>query len=101
MNDVMKSVSPGKPDNVAAWLHIPPSKRLEIDQQYPVFHQRVRAYSIFYLSHHPAPSWTIVANALWERGEHGSLEVVQKLYLKGESCADICRSEGRINSPMF
>ena len=43
-------------------------------------------YSIFFLTDNPSPSWSTVALALWEAGEHGALEVVQKLYLKGEPC---------------
>ena len=84
--------------NVVDWLHIPISKQRELRQQYPVVAQRKRAYSAYYLAHHPGPSWRIIANALWQSKEHGALEVVQKLYLKGEPCADSCRSEGRIGS---
>ena len=101
---VMKSVSEeglGDEDEmgVVDWLHIPVSKQKELEQQYPVVsQQRKRAYSAYYLAHHPGPSWRIIANALWRSKEHGALEVVQKLYLKGEPCADSCRSEGRIGS---
>ena len=81
---------------VAAWLQIPDSKRDELQQQYD--RQRIkRAFSAYFMSHHPAPSWLIVANALWIRDNLGALEVVQKLYLKGELCADSCRSEGRMS----
>ena len=83
--------------NVVEWLHIPESKQKELRQQYPVVAQRKWAYSAYFLAHHPGPSWRIIANALWENLEHGALEVVQKLYLKGEPCADSCWSEGRIN----
>ena len=82
-------------DGVADWLHIPRSKRGKLKQQYDR-QQIKRAFSAYFMSHHPAPSWLIIANALWEK-EHGALEVVQKLYLKGEPCADSCRSEGRMS----
>ena len=84
--------------SVVDWLHITVSKQRELRQQYPVVAQRKRAYSAYYLAHHPGPSWRIIATALWRSKEHGALKVVQKLYLKGEPCADSCRSEGRIGS---
>ena len=98
----MESVSEEGPNesifNVVEWLHIPISKQRELQQQYPVVAQRKRAYSAYYLAHHPGPSWRIIANTLWQTEELGALEVVQKLYLKGEPCADSCRSEERIGS---
>ena len=84
--------------SVVNWLHIPRSKQRELQQQYPIVAQRKWAYSAYYLAHHPGPSWRIITNALWQIGELEALEVVQKLYLKGEPCADSCRSEGRIGS---
>ena len=81
---------------VAAWLHIPDSKQDELQQQYDR-QQIKRAFSAYFMSHHPAPSWLIVANALWRTKQHGALEVVQKLYLKGDICADSCRNEGRMS----
>ena len=79
-------------DSVAVWLHITFSKREELQQQYG-WEQRRRAYSTYFITKHPSPSWILVANALWESRELGALEVVQKLYLKGESCWESCRSE--------
>ena len=84
--------------SVAQQLHIPYSKQSELRQQYPVVAQRKRAYSAYYLAHHPGPSWRIIATVLYNATEFGALELVQKLYLKGEPCADSCRSEGRIGS---
>ena len=86
----------GDMDSVGAWLQISGSKQGELQQQYDR-QQIKRAFSVYFMSHHPAPSWLIIANALFETGEHGALEVVQKLYLKGELCADSCRSEGRMS----
>ena len=97
LNTVLESVSEKGLGNkytegVVDWLHIPVSKQRELQQQHKW------AYSAYYLAHHPGPSWRIIANALWQEKELGTLEVVQKLYLKGEPCADSCRSEGRIGS---
>ena len=99
LSTVMEAVSEGGLDrifSVVDWLHIPVSKQDELKQQYPVVAQRKRAYSAYFLTHHPAPCWWIIAIALYNGGELGALEVVQKLYLRGEPCADSCRSEGRI-----
>ena len=93
----MESVGEGGLDGVGFGLHIPRSKRQELLQQYPVVTQHRRAYLAYFLTHHPAPGWWIIATALYNRGELGALEVVQKLYLRGEPCADSCRSEGRID----
>ena len=92
LNTVMESVNDGQLNDIGFRLHIPFSKREQLVQQYPVVAQRKLAYSVYYLSHHPGPSWRIIATALWEAKELGALEVVQKLYLKGEPCADSCRS---------
>ena len=94
----MESVSEGNLDSLGYWLHIPYSKCEELQQQYPVVAHLKHAYSTYFLTHHPSPSWRIIATALWGKGELVALEVVQKLYLKGEPCADSCRSEGRIGS---
>ena len=84
-------------NGVSYFLQIPDSKRDELERQYDR-RQRPRAYSTVFLTDHPSPSWSSVALALWEKGELRELEVVQKLYLKGEPCAHSCRSEGRIGS---
>ena len=97
--DTLTSVIDGvqSPDDVSSWLEIPHSKHDELKRQYDR-RQLPRAYSTIFLTESPSPSWSTVTFALWEAGEHGALEVVQKLYLKGEPCARSCRSEGRIGS---
>ena len=87
----------GDGDSIASWLQIPTFKQDELHQQYDgSLHPK--AYSTYFLTEHPAPSWRIIALALWQNGELGALEVVQKLYLKGEPYAHSCRSEERIGS---
>ena len=71
-------------DSVALGLQIPPSKRNEIQQQYASAPHCKRGYTDYWLAHHPAPSWKAIAISLWEAGELGALEVVQKLYFKGK-----------------
>ena len=82
-------------DSVLLYLHIPSSKRRQLQQLYDRG-QVNTARADYIIDHHPTPSWTIVANALWYWRAAGALEMVQKLYLKGEPCAHSCRSEGRI-----
>ena len=72
---------------IGFYLQIPDSKRDELKPKYDR-RQLPRAYSTVFLTDHPSPSWSTVALALWQAGEHGALEVVQKLYLKGEPCID-------------
>ena len=69
-------------DDVGINLQIHLSKQGELKRQYDRGHLP-RAYSTVYLTENPSPSWNTVAYALWQTGEHGALEVVQKLYLKG------------------
>ena len=97
--DTLTSVLDGVQDldGVGVYLRIPYSKREELQCQYDR-RQLPRAFSTVFLTDNPSPSWSTVAYALWQAGEHGALEVVQKLYLKGEPCAHSCRSEGRIGS---
>ena len=83
--------------DIGGLLQIQDSKLRELWQRYDR-RQLPRVYSTVFLTDNPSPSWSTVALALWEAGEHGALEVVQKSYLKGESYAHGCRSDGRIGS---
>ena len=68
---------------VGTWLQISCSKQYELKQQYDR-RQLPRVYSTIFLTDNPSPSWSTVALALWQAGESRALEVIQKLYLKGE-----------------
>ena len=71
-------------DAVGHYLQIPYSKQVDLRQQYDI-RQLHTAWSSYFVSHHPAPSWRIVAFALWEARELEALKIVQKLYLEGET----------------
>ena len=86
MNDVQRW------DNVADWIGIPPSKRDELKSQNSTTDQAKQAYWDYWLHHHPAPSWTILAGGLYYWGEHGALEVLQMNYLKGEHACAVCKT---------
>ena len=64
-------------------LQIPFSKQRDIWQQYASGPHRNRAYMDYWITHHPAPSWKLIAISLWVARELKALEVVQKLYFKG------------------
>ena len=75
-------------ENVAAWIGIPRNKRHELKSQNPTTGQAKQACWDYWLHHHPAPSWRILAGGLYEWRVHGALEVLQMNYLKGEcACA--------------
>ena len=69
---------------VANWIGIPSIKRLELESQSPTADQAKQACWDYWLHHHPAPSWRILAGGLYFWHEHGALEVLQMNYLKGE-----------------
>ena len=66
-------------DLFSAWLNISVSVYRK--------HYEPQRLCEWYLTHHPAPSWLQVADALYSRGEHDILEVLrsQVHYLKGGS----------------
>ena len=70
--------------SVAILLDIPYSKYDTIIRQYNSDSQRKEAMWKYWLTHHPCPSWRIVADALYTGYEHEILDVLQKMYLKGE-----------------
>ena len=69
---------------LVGWLQFPDSKQRDIRQQFDSGPHRNRAYIDYWITHHPAPSWKVVAITLWMAGELVALEVVQKLYFKGK-----------------
>ena len=69
---------------MANWIGIPLSKREELMNQNPTTDQAKQACWDYWLHHHPAPSWRILADGLYFWGEDGALEVLQLNYLKGD-----------------
>ena len=72
---------------IGHYFQIPDYTQDQLECQYDS-RQLPRLYSTIFLTQNPSPSWSAVAFALWETGEHRALEVVQKLYLKGQPCID-------------
>ena len=79
-------------DDVADWIGIPYSKRRELQRQSSTTDQAKQACWDYWLHHHPAPSWTILAGGLYFWEEHGALEVLQMNYLKGEYACAMCKT---------
>ena len=75
-------------DDVARWIGIPVNKRDELQSQNPTTDQAKQACWDYWLHHHPACSWSILAGGLYFWEEHGALEVLQMNYLKGKSIGE-------------
>ena len=83
--------------NLGRYLDVPYSIRSEIKKKYSDKTQRKQAMLEEWRNHHPAPSWMLVANALYsgifgrDQGKYNKLlKVVQKKYLKGEIFLHTC-----------
>ena len=69
------------PEHVALWLAVTSVQLNFIKVTYKNEFQCNRGFWEYFLNHHPAPSWKVVAVALWRTVEYETLEMVQKLYL--------------------
>jgi hypothetical protein len=70
--------------DVADWIGICLSKHYELQRQNPTTDQEKQACWNYWLHHHPAPSWRLLADGLYVCKERGALEVLQMNYLKGK-----------------
>ena len=64
-------------------LGVPLSKRDEINRLYHNDQHRMQALAGEYTTHHPSPSWNIVAKALQGEGLHKQADEVTTKYVKG------------------
>ena len=64
-----------------AYLQVPYSVQNEIRQQTSHATQQKKILLERWLRDHPAPSWAVVAEALYWMGEYGVLEQVKKTYI--------------------
>ena len=80
-------------EKVADWVGISDSKHHELESQSSTTDQAKQACWDYWLHHHPAPSWRILADGIYFWGKHGALEVLQMNYLKGEY-ALLCACHG-------
>ena len=70
------------PLHVAAWLAITDVEQNFLKTVDEDEFQCNRWLWKYFLNRHPAPSWKVVAIALWRTADYETLETVQKLYLK-------------------
>ena len=68
--------------NLSGRLQVPESVGKEIKQQTSDATQQKKTLLERWLQDHPAPSWAVVADALYLAEEHGVLEQV-KMYITG------------------
>ena len=73
--------------SVPYYLDIPDSVQFSIESQHHKKSELVEALMKWYLTHHPAPSWTHVMSALYDGREHAVLQTLrgQLPHLKGRS----------------
>ena len=73
-----------QPEHVAQWLAITDLEINFITKASDCYDESLcaRSYWEYFLNHHPAPSWKVVAIALWRTGNFDKLEQVMKTYLK-------------------
>ena len=69
--------------NLSGNLKVPGSVGKGIQQQTSDATQQKKTLLERWLRDHPAPSWAVVAEALYQGVEHGVLEQVKKMYITG------------------
>ena len=74
--------------HVAVWIGIPDSKLGELQSLKPTTDQAKQACWDYWLHHHPACSWTLLAGGLYAWRERRALEMLQMNYLKGKSIGE-------------
>ena len=79
---IMKDVEQWK--RVAWWIGVPFKKWVELQKQNSATDQAKQACWDYWLHYHPAPTWRMLADALYVEKEHGALDMLLKNYLKGE-----------------
>ena len=81
-------------DKIAMYLDIPESKKQDINSRYSSDNQRKHTLIEEFVNNHPAPSWRLVAEFLYnidtghygvEYGKYlGALQTIKRKYLKGK-----------------
>lgn len=68
--------------SLGVWLRVPDSKQNEIKTTHKTEVQRLESLVMYYLNHHPAPSWREVAHALYrmDGGQEKNHKLLRKIY---------------------
>ena len=73
--------------DVAFRLGIPDSKRREMRQNNPNKRDHCQEVARYYVTQGPGATWLGVADALWRYEDYAPLETVNKVYIRGKTCA--------------
>ena len=107
LSTVLDSIDDGLWDGFSWYVNIPDSERRRIQSQYSSDRERKQAAINYLISGHPAPSWRLVAHALYQMGPYygdscyRALDRLQQLFPTGtatpcsvcmcsESVFDVC-----------
>ena len=88
-------------ESVAYWIGIPDNILGEHQSQNPTTDQCKQACWDYWIQHHLAPSWRILAGGLYVWREHGALEMLQINYLKGEYACTTCYMYDMVHSSLI
>ena len=94
LSTVLDSMDDGLLDGLSRYVHIPVSEMVRIQSQYSNHRERRQAVINSLISGHPAPSWRLVAHALYRMGTwrygggdvdscHEALNCLQQLFPTG------------------
>ena len=89
LSTVLDSMDDGLWEGFSHYVNIPDSERERIQSQYSSDRERKQATINYLISGHPAPSWRLVAYALYQMGPvygdscHRALDRLQQLFPTG------------------
>ena len=83
LSTVLDSMDDGLWDVFSHYVNIPGSELGRIQSQYSSDRERKQAAINSLISGHPAPSWRLVAHALYQMGSHRALDRLQQLFPTG------------------
>ena len=87
LSTVLDSMDDGLWDWFSRYVNIPESEVERIKSKYSSDKECKQATIDYLISSHPAPSWRLVANALYQMGSHGALACLQQLFPTGTCCS--------------
>ena len=98
LSTVLRSMDDDKWDNFSRYVNIPVSQRQKIKSQYSSAKERKQAAIDYLISSHPAPSWRLVAHALYQMAKYGrqsdsshrALDDLQQLFPTGTLHIRVC-----------
>ena len=96
LSTVLDSMDDGLWEGFSHFVNIPDSERERIWSQYSSGRERKQAAINSLISGHPAPSWRLVAHALYQMGLvhgdscHRALDRLQQLFPTGTATPTVC-----------